>query len=929
VQNLGLDKTQIEQRLKKVSPQLCVAFAARSALRVLPLLAMDKVNSQPFWYWKSADREKYLLAIFTAQQVSIFASALDRKNTIANVARVAGRAATVARVAARDAAVPREGVVVARVARVAAARLVASRISAAARVVAKASAAVYIDATATSTSAATAVVIAAEAAYAMAYVDAPVMAYTTASAVKKAILTDLARITGGLTNMIDPVDFLQLPLWPSSEMSKTMDLMWEHFCRGANNLDQGFDVWLRWYTDRLNGQPLDLELLEKQVNIPAEIRAQGPGAVNAYLETLTQQHTLKPLNLVRAIFIGNGAAGKTSLIRTLHSEPVAAGDEAMTAGIAIRDWPVGETGITARFWDFGGQVMSHATHQFFLRERCLYILVLDARSEFNANDQAEYWLEHVKAFGKAAPVMLVGNKCDLTSVNLDVHTLREKYANIVDFYSLSCTEYQGQYQSRFEAFRNDFIEQLQQVGTHQIYFTQAQFSVLDAIRQHSSKDAFLKHDKFDKLCAKQNISTEGGQNRKWLLDLLDKLGEVIHFPQMTNMDSYILNPRWLTYGVYTLLYSEELSQGRSELTVTEVTRILSKKKVNDEQGNVLSYPLHRCIFIIDIMEEFKLCYRLSENRNRFVIPDKLPSDQPANLNFDKDQEGTLAFEFMFRGFLPRHVMPMLIVSRHEEIVDGMVWQQGVILHNKKHHTTARVQVDYHQRVLNIWVQGQGTKEMLAILNDEVVKILKRMEQLEYEEMVTLPDSARIGDYLGRPGIEKATYQRLLAEARKGSDEFTSDSGAEYNLNTVLGSIMTNDEQKKAGININICDAVGVAVTVGDENEISVTAFSHQINLKEACSELATVLKNEWILKISDADVDNSTKMQACNELKKHHRTLTNIDNAELEEKSKLKIFLESIVAGKNKVFLFLKLVKANEQTISWFVEKSKVLIGFL
>ena len=59
---------------------------------------------------------------------------------------------------------------------------------------------------------------------------------------------------------------------------------------------------------------------------------------------------------------------------------------------------------------FGGQVIAHATHQFFLRSGCLYVLVMDSRAEINATEQAQYWLEHVKAFAGEAPVILVGIK---------------------------------------------------------------------------------------------------------------------------------------------------------------------------------------------------------------------------------------------------------------------------------------------------------------------------------------------------------------------------------------------------------------------------------------------------------------------------------------------------------------------------------------
>jgi GTPase SAR1 family protein len=97
-------------------------------------------------------------------------------------------------------------------------------------------------------------------------------------------------------------------------------------------------------------------------------------------------HT-KELKRVRAIFIGHGETGKTSLIHALHGEDVIQGKELMTQGVAIKDAPLSsnrmkeEAGVftsvtdfkdddlTAHFWDFGGQVMAHATHQFFLRSK--------------------------------------------------------------------------------------------------------------------------------------------------------------------------------------------------------------------------------------------------------------------------------------------------------------------------------------------------------------------------------------------------------------------------------------------------------------------------------------------------------------------------------------------------------------------------------
>jgi internalin A len=63
----------------------------------------------------------------------------------------------------------------------------------------------------------------------------------------------------------------------------------------------------------------------------------------------------------------------------------------------------GEREIKVNFWDFGGQEIMHATHQFFLSKRSLYILVLDGRKD----EKPEYWLKLIENFGGDSPVLVV------------------------------------------------------------------------------------------------------------------------------------------------------------------------------------------------------------------------------------------------------------------------------------------------------------------------------------------------------------------------------------------------------------------------------------------------------------------------------------------------------------------------------------------
>ena len=115
------------------------------------------------------------------------------------------------------------------------------------------------------------------------------------------------------------------------------------------------------------------------VKPPLEIVEQGHAAIVAWMTDFAQGE--KPLNEVKVILVGEGSAGKTTLRKRLTGidpDP----HESQTHGIEIHDFemPCGKEKILVHFWDFGGQEIMHATHQFFLTKRSLYLLVLDART---------------------------------------------------------------------------------------------------------------------------------------------------------------------------------------------------------------------------------------------------------------------------------------------------------------------------------------------------------------------------------------------------------------------------------------------------------------------------------------------------------------------------------------------------------------------
>ncbi len=698
-------RQQIKAQLQTLPKEAAVAFAARVALPVLPLLARKRQgNQEVFWFWPQEKRAEHLFAMFAACNVAVLSGHGEK-----DLVTVARKAAT---------------------------------------------------------------------------------AYAAAAAAERHYIIDSinADITLIISKQYSKNQFLTLPLWPNG-LPKPFQSFLQDLATAAKTLDPGFAYWLDFYLDRLNGKAPAIAMLRQAALLPESIESQGAAQINAYLLQLRDKPDVKPLNRVRAIFIGYGEAGKTSLIRVLHNQEVCP-QEKQTVGIDIHEWRVPDTAIQGHFWDFGGQVMVHATHQLFLREACLYVLVISARSEISATGQAEYWLEHVKNFGGNSAVIIVGNRADQADLNLDMGLLRQKYPNIVKYCPLSCTGAKTTHKSHYDDFYQEFCQQLRTLGTHQVMFTAPQFALLQALRD--SKSSFLAKPDFDALCETNQVNLDEAQKRDFLLTTLDNLGVIIHFKQLPFVDGYVLNPRWLTYGIYTLMYAK-----RAHLSTREIVAILSKESVADDNGNVLTYSAAHCDLIMEAMREFKLCYCLPDQRDTLIIPALLAANQPELAVYKTD---ALAFELVFEVFLPRHIMPELIVTRHREIHHQTVWQTGVVLAASELQASALLQVDYQLRKLQIWVQGPDAKDYLVILRDDIQQILQRLT-IDYKEFVALPASARtaaptLRERASPREAEKAPYRQLLAMVARGQNDYVADSGNTYHVDQVLKTFISAATQAR-------------------------------------------------------------------------------------------------------------------------------------
>jgi internalin A len=463
----------------------------------------------------------------------------------------------------------------------------------------------------------------------------------------------------------------------------------------------------------------------------------------AFLRQLWQGS--RKLNEAKVILVGQGDVGKTSLVRRLRDDTFDP-HESKTEGIAIHPWalPLNGERVQLNVWDFGGQEIMHATHQFFLTRRSLYLVVLDARGDEAAN-RLEYWLKIIARVAADAPVLVVGNQTDQHPLDLDQRGLLLKYPQIKAIIPTSCKTGAGIAELRGQIERE--IGALKHVHDR---IPEKWCDVMDQIA--GWPEDFISHERWSEMCAAHDIGDEFVQ--AVLLRLLNDLGTVLSYHDDPRLaDTNVLNPEWVTNGVYTLLNNQELLERRQGiLSIGDLPRILS---VHGKR-----YPAHRCHFITEMMEKFELCFRLDGDRERVLIPDLLPKAAPDTGAWDE----ALHFRYAY-PVLPGSIMSRFIVRSQQAIEGELRWRSGVILRSGEGNR-ALVTADIESAQIDIHISGPpaSRRRFLSAIRHSFEQIHNSLSGLKNEvrELVPLPDHPeRLVEYEELLGLETMGEDRYV------------------------------------------------------------------------------------------------------------------------------------------------------------------------
>lgn len=461
------------------------------------------------------------------------------------------------------------------------------------------------------------------------------------------------------------------------------------------------------------------------ISPPPEIVAGGTTSTLEFLAARRNGASRQWLS--KMLVVGEGGVGKTSSIKNLLDlsfDPA----EATTHGMRVFDYHVRhpsrpDVTMDLATWDFGGQEIYHATHQFFLTDRSLFLLLWNARLGWRQG-RLRYWLDIIAARAPESPVLLVATNApaDGRPVDLPLETLQREYPKIVENVAIDNETGAG-----LDVLRAQIATQAAALPLMGAEWPEAWLAAANAVRAIPGT-----HTTPARL--RSAMSTDGNlsypRHQSYVARALHHLGDVLYDqdnPQLA--DTVVLRPEWVNAYICRVLDSPEVERCQGLLRRGHLDALWG-----DLDRGMRDY-------FLAMMEEYDLSYKVDGDHDTDVslIVERLPWSAPPY----QDKWGSLgAGEHEIRVIYQLNTtppgIPTWFIARSHRFSTATHWRTGALLAQPDGRHRALIQSDIDRNVVDLAVRGPSPASFFAVLDDGLNVTLTRYPGLNIKRLVPCP-----------------------------------------------------------------------------------------------------------------------------------------------------------------------------------------------
>ena len=391
-----------------------------------------------------------------------------------------------------------------------------------------------------------------------------------------------------------------------------------------------------------------------------------------------------------------------------------------TAGIRTMNMKFKD--ITFHTWDFSGDQKYYTTHQLFLSDRAIYLLVCNMMDGESEDARIEQWLELItRKVNDQVPIIIVGTHLDDKACKAKHRkafwtrikdNFGSKFPNIVAYEAIS---------AKFNKKTDAVLERVLKVAEKRSYIPQQVMRGYQYLEERIEllnglmKTPMTSFKRFSEEVVACGVAPDAV---KEAMKFLNDAGILVYFGDVCPTLVF-LDPQWIVDLVSSFNQIKQFAK-KGMVNRGEFENIWDPKK----------YPIKYHEYILMLLERFDMLMRLKE-QGRIFFPELLeeePTPSLATLHMmwapgyemeEPEFRRNLQYQFIPNTLFPR-VIGKIVHTLSWEIQN--YWKNGSILDNSNDGSSAFIKLMPLEKTIHITVRGEKA-------GDDLIKILDTIQSL--------------------------------------------------------------------------------------------------------------------------------------------------------------------------------------------------------